>query len=356
MEPKNKRTPTFRQIGSFRRLQTFWLVPVVFFGFACSHAPAPEPQQSAAPEATSPTPTSPAATAPAPASAQGRVVQTQMRNVVFHFSGDAVAHIESLSGELRPTGTNPMPVFDDKQSFEINIKSARVSVSPEALAALMNEFVFAKPNSPVKDLFISIRDNLIDVKGKLHSKGDVSFETVGSLSPTSDGKIRVHSEKVKAMKLPVKGFMNLFGIDLAKVLGTSKIDGLDVDKDDLILDMSRLLPPPRIQGKVTAVRIENNQVVTIFGTGETTPPLEKDNYMAFRGSQIRFGKITMDDADITVIDLDPGDPLDWFQDHYKDQLLAGYTKITPTLGLRAYVKDFAKLPRAGKPNEIVPGQ
>jgi len=320
-------------------LWVFWLVATVFASFACSHAPAPTTQNA--------TPQNAAPAATPPVSEESRVVQAQMHNVLFHFSPAAAAHIENLSGEIVPTGNNAMPVLDDKTSFEIRAKSARVSVSTAALAAIMNDYVFAKPNAPLKDLSIFIEGDHLHVKGKLHSKGDVPFETIGALSPNGDGRIRIHSQKVKAFKIPVKGIMNLFGIDLANVLGSSKVEGIAVDKDDIILDMSKLLPPPHMQGKVTAVRIENNQIVTIFGTGETAPPLEKGNYMAFQGNKLRFGKLTMDDADITVLDLDPSDPLDWFQDRYKDQLAAGYSKITPTFGLRAYVKDFAKLPRAG---------
>jgi hypothetical protein len=350
MESAKKKASTFRRTGAVRPPCALWLAAIAFFGLACSHKPAPAQQSDAAQS----TPKAPPAPAPVPA--QGRVVQTQMRNVMFHFSSAVAAHIESLAGELVPTGTNSMPVFDDKTSFEIRVKSAKVAVSPAALAGVMNDYVFAKANAPLKDLSISIQGDRVHVKGKLHSKGDIPFETVGSLSSTSDGRIRIHSEKVKALKIPVKGFMNLFGIDLANVLNTSKIEGVDVDKDDLILDMSRLLPPPHIQGKVTFVRIEDNEIVTIFGGVETSPPLEKGNYMTFRGNQLRFGKLTMDDADVTVIDLDPADPLDWFQDHYKDQLVAGYSKITPTMGLRAYVKDFAKLPRGGKTEGSKPAQ
>jgi hypothetical protein len=329
-----------------------WLALVVSASFACSHKTTPATQSN---ESKSATPQN-TASAPAPTPVQTRPVQTEMHNVMFHFSPAAAAHIYSLTGELIPTGNKSMPVFDDKTSFEIRVTSAKVSITPTALGEIMNQYVFAKDSAPLKDLSLWIKDGRLHVKGKLHSKGDLPFETVGTLSPTSDGRIRIHSEKVKALKIPVKGFMNVFGIDLADVLNTSKVAGVDVDKDDLILDVSETLPPPHIQGKVTAVRIENNQVVTIFGTGEAPPSAEKGNYMAFKGNQVRFGKLTMDDADVAVIDLDPADPLDWFQDRYKDQLVAGYSKITPAMGLRAYVKDFGKLSRSGKGAENTPAQ
>lgn len=351
MQATNKKTAGVRHIKSLRRIHVLWLSATVFTSlfmtFACSRAPAPATQSTAPPNAP------PAAPAAPPE--QSRAVQAQVRNVLFHFSAAAAVHIESLTGELVPTGTNTMPLLDDKTSFEMRAKFARISVSPAALASIMNDYVFAKPDAPLKDLTVVIEGDHLQVKGKLHSKGDIPFETVGTPSPTSDGRVRIHTQKVKAFKLPLKGILNLFGIDLANVLDTSKIEGIDVDKDDLILDVSKLLPPPHIQGKVTAVRIEHNRVVTIFGSGETGPPLERGNYMAFQGNKLRFGKLTMEDADITVLDLDPGDPLDWFQDRYKDQLVAGYAKITTTFGLRVYVKDFGKLSRVAS-KENAPAQ
>ncbi|MGB6525285.1 MAG: hypothetical protein WBE87_10250, partial [Candidatus Acidiferrales bacterium] len=67
------------------------------------------------------------------------------------------------------------------------------------------------------------------------------------------------------------------------------------------------------------------------------------NYIAFRHNRIRFGKLLMDDADLILIDMDPKGPLDFSLDHYREQLSAGYAKITPNFGLRAYIKDYDKL-------------
>jgi hypothetical protein len=51
----------------------------------------------------------------------------------------------------------------------------------------------------------------------------------------------------------------------------------------------------------------------------------------------------MSDTDLTLIDLDPQDAFDLYLDHYRDQLVAGYTKITPSFGLRTYFRDYNKL-------------
>ena len=79
--------------------------------------------------------------------------------------------------------------------------------------------------------------------------------------------------------------------------------------------------------------------------------LQVGNYMSYRGNKLGFGKLTMTDSDMFLIDMDPADPLDFFLDRYKAQLAAGYTKITPRFGLRVYIRDFNKLGKAaGKKN------
>jgi hypothetical protein len=65
--------------------------------------------------------------------------------------------------------------------------------------------------------------------------------------------------------------------------------------------------------------------------------------MAYRGNELQFGKLTMRNADMTLIDMNPADPFDFYLDHYLNQLEAGYTKITANFGLRVYMRDYDKL-------------
>jgi len=148
--------------------------------------------------------------------------------------------------------------------------------------------------------------------------------------------------------LPVKGLMDLLGVKLADLVNTQKVQGIRADKDDLILDPAQVFPPPHIQGKVTAIRIEGDQIIQVFGSKPPgKPALASGNYMAYRESQLRFGKLTMDDADLILIDMDPGDPFDFDLAHYKDQLVDGYTKTTAQFGLRVYMRDFNKTRNSG---------
>jgi len=272
-------------------------------------------------------------------------VRVAMKNVQYHYAEKIAVHIHSVQGELIPTRPGEIVVFDDRTSFTLVMAFAEISMTCESLAGVLNQHVFAAADAPIKDLSIQSAGSALMVKGKLHQKGNLPFETVGVLSATADGRIRLHTEKVKAAHLPVKGLMDLLGIELASLISTKKLRGVSVDKDDLILDPQEILPLPRIEGQVTAVRIQGNEIVQTFGHPQASNFAAdlSGNYMAYRDNDLRFGKLTMHDTDMTLIDMDSQDPFDFFLDHYKDQLVAGYSKTTPTFGLRVFMRDYNKL-------------
>ena len=279
------------------------------------------------------------------------MVQAQMRNVTYHFSDAVVVNIKSLNGELLPLGKNEFPIFDDKNSFNLRICTAEISIDSSSLAKILNSYVFARPNSPLTELSIIVEKGHLTVKGKLHDKGDIPFETEGILTPTLDGTLRLHSEKITAMHVPVKGLMGLFGIDLGSLIKEGKVPGVQAQGDDLLLDLEQILPPPHIEGKVVSVRIEGENIIQIFGGSDAKPAknIRAGNYMAYKNNRLRFNKLLMNDVDLILIDMNPSDPLDFYLEHYKEQLAAGYTKTTLDSGLRVYMKDYNKLHPATMP-------
>ncbi|HYX53465.1 MAG TPA: hypothetical protein VE783_08430 [Candidatus Limnocylindrales bacterium] len=273
-------------------------------------------------------------------------VQVQMRNVTYHYADNIAVQIRRLGGELVPI-KGDFPIFDDKHSFSLQVMAAEMAISAENMANVLNQYAFARKDSPIKDASVAIVNGRLKIKGKLHNKGDVSFETESTLSVTGEGKIRMHAEKVRALHLPAKGFMDLFGIEIADLIKTGKVNGISAEKDDLIFDPSQALPPPHISGKITEVRLEGNNIVQVFGSPSNYKWVQvpAQNYMAYHGNRLKFGKLTMEDTDLVLIDPDPRDPFDFYLDHYQEQLTAGYTKTTPQFGLRVYMVDYSKLKR-----------
>jgi hypothetical protein len=275
-------------------------------------------------------------------------VQTQMQNVRYHFTESATVSIKTLRGELLPTEGSELPIFDNKESFRVRIGYAEIDIAAPDLASIFNSYVFARANSPLKGVSMSIENGHLKIKGKLHDVGTIPFETESTLSPTDDGKILLRTGKVKALHVPVKGIMNLFGVEIADLIKNGKVPGVEARGDDLVLDPSLVFPAPHMEGRISATRIEGNTIVLTFGDkNRGMKARQTGNYMSFRGNRLRFGKLTMTDVDMILIDMDPSDPFDFFLDRYKDQIAAGYSKISSNSALRIFVRDFNKLGKPG---------
>ena len=268
-------------------------------------------------------------------------VQTQMQNVRYHFSESATVSIKTLTGELLPTEGAELPIFDNKDSFRLRIGYAEIGIAAPDLASVFNSYVFARANSPLKGVSMSIENGHLNIKGKLHDVGTIPFETESTLSPTDDGEILVRTGKVKALHVPVKGIMNLFGVEIADLIKNGKVPGVEARGDDLVLDPSLVFPAPHLEGRVSGTRIEGNAIVLTFGDkSRATKARPTGNYISLRGNRLRFGKLTMTEVDMILIDMDPTDPFDFFLERYKDQIAAGYSKISSNSALRIYVQGF----------------
>jgi len=104
---------------------------------------------------------------------------------------------------------------------------------------------------------------------------------------------------------------------------------------------------------VTAVRIDGESIEQTFG-GSTRSGRSRDlhpsdpsaqNYMYYRGKVLRFGKLTMMDADLQIVDADPDDPFDFDLAHLNEQLVAGESHNQPDFGLVTVMPDYGDMRR-----------
>jgi hypothetical protein len=69
------------------------------------------------------------------------------------------------------------------------------------------------------------------------------------------------------------------------------------------------------------------------------------NYMYYRGRILRFGKLTMVDADLQIVDGDPSVPFDFYLAHLNEQFVAGVSRNQADFGLLTVMPDYADLER-----------
>jgi hypothetical protein len=281
---------------------------------------------------------------PPPGVASTVPTNVTMLNVDFHTGEGVVLRIRRLAGEMHAV-KNGVVDFDDIMSYELDVRSAEVGLTGPDLTNLMNNHVFAYRGSPLSHLRIEIANNALRQTGTLHKGVDIPFDMTANVALTPDGRIVLHATRVKILGVNGLALMNALGLSLEKMMDLSKAHGVTVKGNDLFLDAIALLPPPRVHGRLSAVRLEGDQLVQTIGSlADSLAPHQSidptvSNYMLYRGGTLHFGKLFMTNAEMLVVDTDQRDPFDFDNPRYQRQLIAGHSKTLPSLGLEVWMPD-----------------
>jgi hypothetical protein len=291
----------------------------------------------------------PGTAAQAPADSQ--VVQAEMRNVDFHVDETIILRIGYLRGQLVPTKAGAPAILDDNHSFILAIDSARIRLSGQAIGDLLNRYVFDYRGAPLRGLRISVEGQELRTRGRMNG---MPFSILSKVSVTPAGELRLQPVKIKAFGIPVTSIMGFLGLRLQKMLDLRKATGIRVEKNDLVISPTAIVPPPRIRGRLAGIELSDSTMVQIFRPlrGPVPAPLKlpdtsATNYMYFRSGSLRFGQLTMTPADLFIKDADPSNSFDVFLMHYNDQLVAGSSRNTATYGLITTMPDYRALRRKG---------
>ena len=268
-------------------------------------------------------------------------VGIEMRNLRLHVAADVILEVKFLSGTLTSVSSHP-PIFDDQQSFTMHITDGEMAVDAASLTALVNH-AFDYTGSALSDLKVTFEDGRLIQRGTLKKGISVPFSITADVSATPDGLMHVHPVKVKTAGIPTTKLMAIFGVELDDILKGRPDRGLTFRDNDLYLDPGKMLPAPETRGKLTKAFVRGDRLVQVFGRGAVGYAKGSGNYIWFRGNTIRYGRLTMSDTDLKLIDMDPKDPFDFYSARYNEQLVAGYSKNTPDHALRTYLPDFSDL-------------
>jgi hypothetical protein len=288
-------------------------------------------------------------TLPTPAAVHGvpeEITEAEMRNVLLHVDDDLRLGIRHLRGRMNDLSGQHISVLDNKNNLSFDMAYAEIGLTAEALTIFLNRYVFGYRGSPLKDLVVHTKGNQIVQTGTMHKIIDIPFEMTATLSVTNDGRIRIHTTRMEICNLDGEKLLRAVGRTLEDLLDLSGAKGVTVEGNDLLLDPLKSLPPPKITGRLTGIRVEGNAVVQTFGSAgaagtETLAlPVPAVNYVYFRGGNIRFGKLYMVLSDLLTIDGDPSDPFDFYLDYYHSQLVNGYHVTLADYALVTWMPDF----------------
>ena len=275
----------------------------------------------------------------------------QMRNVDLHIDATHALGIRELRGEVVRTKPDVPAALDDSKSFTVRVTRGTVTLSGDALAALLNGFVFAYRGAPLKHLHARTSGSQVVLRGVMHKGVDLPFEITSTVALDPDGRVRLHPTKTRILGIDGAKLMRALGLNLSKMLDLRGAKGVTVTGNDLLLEPTRILPPPAIDGRLSAISVEGDRIVETFvSLPEDTvferyakPDTAASNFIYFRGGQLRFGKLLMSDTDLNIIDADERDPFDLYLEQYARQLVAGVSRTMPNKGLRVIMPDYRRV-------------
>ncbi len=273
-----------------------------------------------------------------------------LSNVFLRVDPEIGAQITRLEGRLEPKRSGDPVIFDDVRSFVFNIYNGQLSIDAANISRLKNKYTFNYPDSPLKDIQINFSPGRISMKGKMKQVIWVPFEMEGTLQPAQEGTLVMIPDAIRVAGIPVKGLMDAIGLQTSKLLKIAAERGVQLQGNNILLDCTKLFPPPQIQGRIAAVDIQDNRLTLMFDNQQRIPKrLPPDtnarNYMYVYGGNVLIMNELQRGAELQMVDMKPTDSFDFFMNEYRRHLRAGYVKVVNDLGtLITLMPDYPLIP------------
>jgi len=301
--------------------------------------------KSAKHAAESPPPSSQAAAPAAVTTPDMAPTRVYAHNLMLRKGPNFRIYVRWLRGEMTRTRMSVVPSFDDSESFILNVKTGVIRANIGDIGNFLNAGGVAQ--SPLKNVKLSADGDQIKLTGTVHKIVPLPIEMKGTVAAAPGSRIRIHVTKLSVLKVPFKGLLGAFRVEISDLFNPKGIPGIQVSGNDIVLDTRTLLPPPHIRGELTNVRVVSPDIEEVFGNAENdVSRVEKwRNFLRLREGTLDLGKLTMRHVDLIMIDTSNGGWFDLDLAHYQEQLVNGYTRMTPQAGLQIFMPDLANIPR-----------
>ena len=284
---------------------------------------------------------SPAPVAPSPPGVSQTTVYAH--NLLLRKGAHFRIYVRWIRGQMVRTRKEIVPSFDQPQSFVLEMNKGIISVRLKDLTDFLN--AGSGTGSPLKNISLQTAGEQLEMHGTLHKIISLPVKITGTLSPLPDGRMQFHVLGLSVLKMPVKGLMGAFHMEIDDLVASPKMPGVEIAGNDVRFDTETLLPPPHIHGKITAVEVSPTALKVIYGgaTDNEDQLAQWHNFLRFEGGALSFGKLTMHDVDLTMIDASKDQWFDLDLVNYQAQLVNGYTRMTAKAGLEIYMPDLDEI-------------
>ena len=203
------------------------------------------------------------ATPPTSTSSNSAPTNVYAHNLMLRKGPSFRVYVRWIRGQMARARRGVNPSFDDPESFSLEVKTGVIRANIGDITNFLNANGIA--NSPLKNVTLSGDGDQVKLRGTLHKLISLPIELLGTITAVPDNRIQMHVTKLNVLKIPLKGLLGGFHIDISDLFHSQGIPGIEVSGNDIFFDTHRLLPPPHIRGQLTSVRIINPDLEEIYG-------------------------------------------------------------------------------------------
>jgi hypothetical protein len=275
-------------------------------------------------------------------------VAIRMENVRFKWSDKVFVDTADMAVRAVSNQGNRVD-FDDLDSFVLLVQRSEVRIRPDVLEGMFNESVFNYPESKLRDLKVSLTesdgDRVVRVTGSARVVLWIPFEMKAHLrADTATNTLVLETNHVKALGiLPVTALVKFEPFQLQHLISLPPNQSLLVDANRIMIKPFGLFPPPRINGRISKVTVEEAMIRLEFaGEPISAPKSAAKNYVYLAGGESRFGSFRMAPTNVLLLDQDPRDAFVVSLRHYADLIPRSTIEMPDVRSVRVTMPDFGK--------------
>ncbi|ORU89569.1 MAG: hypothetical protein A6F71_01005 [Cycloclasticus sp. symbiont of Poecilosclerida sp. M] len=263
-------------------------------------------------------------------------VSMQIKNVNFDVVENIGFYIEDLNVTLEPKTAGDPIVFDDVESFTINVHSGAVVLSSQVITDLFNQHILDYWPRPLNDLTITAQDDYLLVEGGLRLWSWLipgiwlPAELGGKIVLNDDNKLVYEIDDVHVIGIPLFGLLSALFIDLDLLLSVDR-EGAELVDNNLELDHTKVFPPPALAGRLASATLNEDGLRLVFADNEAAefskPPVASDSYIWAQSGDPRLFGVVVNNGTVQVIADDTSKPLRFNLYDYRKQVAAGTIKM-----------------------------
>jgi hypothetical protein len=273
-------------------------------------------------------------------------VPIRMQNVRFKWSDKVYIDTGNMAVRAVPVQGSTVN-FDDLDSFHLTLQQSVVLIRPDVLAGMFNESVFNYPDSKLRDLEVKLKqednEHVVHVSGSVNVGLWIPFAMDAHLlvdAETNTLVIEAKHTKVLGI-IPATKLMKLKPFRLDNLISLPPNKSLIIDKNRMMVKPFGLFPPPRVNGVMSNVTVDDKVIRLGFeGRPIPAPEFPAKNYVYLKGGTSQFGTIRMLDTDILILDQDPADPFVFSLARYADMIPRSKIDVNDTRSVRVTMPDF----------------